>query len=294
VIPFIEERKQRPSERKATSMAIITIYQGASGSGEELAVAVAQALGYGCVSREVLVRTSLCYGIPEAKLNEIVEKGPSWWERFAQTLQPYRLAMQAAFCEILETEGYPGLVYHGHIGHELLPSFNHVLKVLLTAPMEMRIQQVRERQELSEVAARRYVEEVDKARSRRLMALFGADWRDASRFDLVVNLGRMSTQGATRLITEAVHLPDYQMTPASKQAFEDFALGTRVHAGLVMSKDPSQSSFDIKARDGAVAVKGTIPSWLSEDTVVAKIKEIPGVKTVKAEIANAPDLFIGD
>ena len=47
------------------------IYQGASGSGEELAEEVAQSLGYGCNSREVLIEASLTYGMPEAKLNEL-------------------------------------------------------------------------------------------------------------------------------------------------------------------------------------------------------------------------------
>ena len=76
-------------------MPIITIYQGASGEGQELAEAVAQALGYRCVGREVLVEASRRYGIPEAKLNEIVEKGPHWWERLLQDLRPYRTALQA-------------------------------------------------------------------------------------------------------------------------------------------------------------------------------------------------------
>src|ERR1700747_763844 len=99
-------------------MGIITIYQGASGSGEELAEAVAQSLGYGCISREVLVEASLNYGIPEAKLNKILEKDPSWWNRFLQNLHPYRIALQAAFCEIADENG---IVYHGHVGHELVP-----------------------------------------------------------------------------------------------------------------------------------------------------------------------------
>jgi hypothetical protein len=93
-------------------MQIITIYQGASGSGEELADGVAQALGYGCVDREVLVHTSLQYGIPETKLNEIVEREPSWWATFTRNLDPYRIALQAAFCEIARDNG---IVYHGHL-----------------------------------------------------------------------------------------------------------------------------------------------------------------------------------
>src|SRR5437899_5666394 len=222
--------------RRIAVMPIITIYQGASGEGQELAETVAEALGYRCVGREVLVEASRRYGIPEAKLNEIVEKGPHWWERLLQDLRPYRIALQATLCELAH-DGK--VVYHGHLGHELLPGIGHLLKVLLTAPIEFRIEQIRARQKLTDIAARHYIEEVDKARSRRLMAMFGTDWRDPSRFDLVLNLGRMSSEAARRLIIETVRLPDYEMTPVSKQAFADFSLAARVHAALVLSSSMS-------------------------------------------------------
>ncbi len=124
----------------------ITIYQGASGEGQELAETVAQALGYCCVGREVLVEASQRYLIPEAKLNAVFEKGPHWWERLLQDLRPYRTALQASLCELAQ-DGK--VVYHGHLGHELLSGIGHVLKVLLTAPLEFRIEQVRARQNLT-------------------------------------------------------------------------------------------------------------------------------------------------
>ena len=261
-------------------MAIITIYQGASGSGEELAEALAQSLGYGCISREVLVKASLHYGIPEAKLNEILEKDPSWWNRFMQNLHPYRIALQAAFCEIADENG---IVYHGHVGHELVPDLSHVLKVLLMAPLEMRIEQVKARFKFNTGQARRYIGEVDKARSRRLMAMFGADWRDPSRFDLVLNLGKISTEAAKRIILDTIRLPDYQMTPASKQAFSDFALSARVHAALLLSSTMSGATLDVKAKEGQVSISGTVPYWVSDDTVLTQIHKIQGVKAVRME-----------
>jgi len=263
-------------------MQIITIYQGASGSGEELAQAVAQSLGYGCVSRASLVEASLQYGISQAKLTDILDREPTWWAGFTRNLEPYRIALQAAFCQVARE---PGIVYHGHIGHELLPTFQHVIKVLLTAPMEMRIAQVRGRQTIDETAARRYVEEIDKARTRRLQELFGKDWRDASRYDLVVNLGHMSLATATHLIVETAHAPDYQMTTTSKQAFEDFALAARVRATLGHTDNLSHARFDIKANEGAISISGTIPLWLSEIDIVEQIRNIPGVKDVKADLA---------
>ena len=98
-------------------MPIITIYQGASGEGQELAESVAKALGYRCLGREVIVETSRRYGIAEAKLNELFEKKPHWWEDLLQDLRPYRMALQAALCELTDNGQ---VVYHGHVGHELL------------------------------------------------------------------------------------------------------------------------------------------------------------------------------
>jgi osmotically-inducible protein OsmY len=89
-------------------------------------------------------------------------------------------------------------------------------------------------------------------------------------------------------------LPDYQVTPASKQAFLHFALAVRVRAALVLSPDLSGALFDVKALDGEVAVSGILPSWFSEDKVITKIKEVPGVRSVKAELENNPvDLNFG-
>jgi cytidylate kinase len=271
-------------------MPIITIYQGASGEGQELAESVAQALGYRCVGREVLVEAARRYRIPEAKLNEIVEKGPHWWERLLHDLRPYRIALQAALCELI-AEGK--IVYHGHLGHELLPGIGHVLKVMLTAPMEHRIGQTRARQNLAEAAARHYVEEIDKARSRRLMAMFGTDWRDPNRYDLVLNVARMRMEGAKRMIVEAAKLEEYQPTSESKQAFDDFALGSRVHAVLVTSPDVRGSALEVRAEGGVVHIKGRVEHG-AEDKIVAMVRSVSGVSKVTTDLYSvAPEAFLG-
>ncbi len=261
-------------------MPIITIYQGASAEGQELAEIVAQALGYRCVGREILVRASRRYGIPEAKLNEVVEKGPHWWERLLRDLRPYRIALQATLCEAAR-DGK--IVYHGHLGHELLPGIGHVLKVLLTAPIEFRIEQIQARQSITERAARHYVEEVDKARSRRLMAMFGVDWRDPNRYDLVINMAKMSLEGAQRVIVEAAKLETYQATSASNQAFNDLALGSRVLATLLASPDVQGSALEVRAKGGRIQVKGRVEEGM-ENAVVTLVENVPGVIHVTTDL----------
>jgi cytidylate kinase len=265
-------------------MPIITIYQGASGEGQELAEAVAQELGYRAVGREVLVEASRRYRIPEARLSEIVEKGPHWWERLLEDVRPYRIALQAALCELARDSN---VVYHGHLGHELLPGISHVLKVLLSAPMEYRVRQVRARQGLTDASARKYIDELDKARSRRLMEMFGSDWHDPNRYDVVLNMGKIRREGAKQVIVEAAKLEEYQPTPASLQAFDDLAIAARVHSTLLASPHLQGSSLEVRAGAGHVHVKGRIDHGL-EDEVIRLAKNVSGVVRVTTDLYSIP------
>ena len=268
-------------------MAIITIYRGAFASGEALAESVARTLGYRCVSREVLLEASQRYAIPEAKLNEILDREPHWWERCLENMQPYRIALQAALCEVSQGGN---LVYHGHMGHELLPGIRHVLKVLLTAPMEFRIKQVRAQQGLDKAAARRYIDQVDAARTRRLLALFGTDWRDPSRYDLALNMGQMSLDVATHLIVEVVRHEDYRPTAASEQDFQNLSLAVRVQAELMMS--PRLRNFNVRAEQGQVHVEGVLTQSVSEQEIIRLIERVPGVAKVVTDIKSPQEYAV--
>jgi len=111
----------------------------------------------------------------------------------------------------------------------------------------------------------------------------------------VVNLGYMSLETAQRVIVETARSPDYQMTPLSARQFADFALASRVHASLLLSGELAQARVDITARDGDVAISGTIPDWASEEEILERIQKLPGVKRVRGDLTNlSPSLGLGD
>ena len=265
-------------------MPIVTIYRGAFTTGEEIANGVARALGYRCVSRKVLIEGSRSYGISEAKLNEVLEKDPHWWERWLQNTRPYRVALQAAMCEVAQKSN---IVYHGHIGHELLPGIRHVLKVMLTAPLDFRIKQVQSQHGLDEVRARRYIDQVDEARTRRLVALFGTDWRDITRYDLALNVAQLGIEGVTRIIVEAARLERYQPTAASEADFKNLVLASRVQAVLVMSPSFRDLGVTLRAENGEVHVLGAFARSVSEEELVRVIKSVPGVTKVVTDCLPA-------
>ncbi|TAK07406.1 BON domain-containing protein [bacterium] len=266
-------------------MPIITISRGAFSGGQALAERVAAVLRYRCVSREVLVEASERYGIPEAKFTEVLETVPHWWERWQESLRLYRIVLQAAMCEVAQGGN---LVYHGHAGQELFPGIRHVLKVHLTAPVTYRIQQVQSRQGFSEAAALQYIEQVDKARSRRLQAIFGANWRDPSRYDLVLNVAQMSLESAAHLVVEAVRREDYQPTAESEQAFQDLTITARVQAALIISPKTRNLTINIRVERGQVHASGILAQSELEQEITRIIEGVDGVKKVVADFESPP------
>jgi len=264
-------------------MSIVTIYEGVSGA-DEVARKTADSLGYRLAGRDELVETLQNYGVPRATLDEITEKEPHWWQRWLQDLHPYRIALQASLCE-LARDG--NLVYHGHVGHELLPGIAHVLRVLITASLEYRIQELRSRRQLDEGAARKQIEHRDRARSRRLMALFGHSWQDISRYDIVLNLA-IGTEAASQMIAAAAGLEAFRETPASKQAFANLALASTAHAKLLESRHFRNLPIDLKADQGVVVVSGVVSRGISEAAIVDVINNVPGVSKVETDFVHLP------
>ena len=80
-------------------MSIITISHEAFGAGRAIAETVAEMLGYRCISREVLITARRRYGIPEAKLFEVLEE------------KPHQLAQEG------------NIAYHGRAGQGFLAAF---------------------------------------------------------------------------------------------------------------------------------------------------------------------------
>jgi cytidylate kinase len=264
-------------------MPIITIFGGTFGDDEELARNVATKLDCQFVSREIFVAASQRCDVPEAKLNDIVEKQPHWWERWHENLGPYRIALEAAMSEAALAEN---LVYVGHVGHGLLPGIRHVLRVLLTAPMEYRIEQVRQRQGLDSKAARRYIDHVEKAHTRRLMALFGSDWRDPAQYALILNMAQMSSAAAENIIAHTMKLTDYQVTAESRQALGDLALTAKIQAHLLTHPKLRDLNVSVQAKQGDITLAGLLSESVSEYEVRRIVEGIPGVKNVMSDFVS--------
>jgi cytidylate kinase len=262
-------------------VSIITISRGTFSGGEALATGLAERLGYRCLSREVLLEAAWGYGVPVDKLSAAMEKPPPLWERLIGKRTPYLAYVRAALCD-QALEGR--LVYHGYVGHMVLPGVSHVLRVRAIADLDYRIQAAMRHQGLAHKDAVAYIERVDKERRQWARSAFDVEWDDPAHYDVILNLSRMSVATACETVLRLTASAEFQPTDASMKALRDLAVGNRVAATLARDPRTQGAALEVTADNGIVTVTGTTQSPALLEAVAAVAREVEGVKDIRSEV----------
>ncbi len=262
-------------------MAIITISRGTFSGGSELAERVAALLGYQCTSREVILEAAWGSGLPAEEITTAMDKRPSFWHRVMGQRTAYLTLVRAALCE--HARGGQ-LVYHGHVGHLLLPGISHVVRVRVIADMPFRIQAALPQHHTPE-AAQAYIEKVDQERREWVRFLFGVEWDDPLLYDLVLNLSRMSLDSACETVIQLAARPEFQSTPDSAKALRDLVLRSRVEAALAIDPRTREAHLTVTADDGAVEVIGEAHWPDGVEAVTSVAQQVEGVKALRSKVS---------
>jgi cytidylate kinase len=247
-------------------MSIITISRGSYSRGKEVAERVAQALGYECISRDVLLEVSEQFNIPEIKLVRAIHDAPSVLERFTYGKERYVAYIRAALLKHMQKDQ---VVYHGLAGHFFLQGIPHVLKVRIIADLEDRVQEEMRRENISAEEARYILKKDDDERRKWSLYLYGADTWDPKLYDMVLHIKTMSVEDAVNIILCAVKMPGFQTTPASQKILDDQTLAAVVQAALVEEFPTVQ----VSVLEGEVFV-GLKGSQAEQEEVMARIQRI--------------------
>ena len=199
-------------------MAIITVSRGSYHRGKEVAEKLARKLGYTCISREILLEASKEYNIPEIKLIRAIQDAPTILERLTRQKSKYLTFIRAALLKHVQRDN---VVYHGLFGHFFLQDIPHVLKVRIVADMDSRVADEVKREAISEVKARELLMKDDQERRKWSLYLYGADWWDATLYDLVIHLKTIKVDYAVDLLREMVRQPEFQTTQDSQDAINN-------------------------------------------------------------------------
>ncbi len=265
-------------------MSIIAISRGTFSGGEALANQLAERLDYRCLAREANLETAAQrFLVPTEELAAAMEKRPTFWERVVGERAAHLAFVRAALCQ----QALGGrLVYHGYLGHFLLPGISHVISVRAVADTDFRVRAAQRQRNLTREDALAYIEKTDRERREWTRFLFEVDWEDPRLYDLVVNLSRMSLHAACETVVRLAEQDEFKPTPASLKAMEDLALHSQVSAALAMDFRTRGAELTITADGGIVTVTGRSRWPEVADAVPAVVRHVPGVKEVKCEITG--------
>jgi cytidylate kinase len=247
-------------------MSIITISRGSYSRGKEVAEKLAMALGYKCLSRDILLEASERYDIPEIKLIRAIHDAPSILERFTYNKEQYVAYIRAALLWHAQKDN---LVYHGLAGHFLLQGIPHVLKVRILAGLEDRVQEEMKRENISADEARRILQKDDEERRRWSLKLYGIDTTDSSLYDLVIHIKSITVNDAVEIIKCALQGSGFQSTPEAQNLVDELSLAAQVESVLVQEFPGTK----VEAKGGEVFVY-LKPALGGDEDLMARIKRL--------------------
>lgn len=211
-------------------MAIITISRGSYSRGKEVAEALAEKLGYECVSRDILLETCEEFSIPEIRLVKALHDAPSVLDRFSHGRERYISYFRAAFLSHMVSDN---IVYHGLSGHFFLQGIAHVVKTRIIANMEDRIREEMKRENSSAEEARYILKKDDDERRKWSMSLYGKDTWNCSLYDLVLSIDIMTVDNVVDILYGVVKGGRFDATPESTAMLKEKALLANIHAKIV-------------------------------------------------------------
>jgi hypothetical protein len=178
-------------------------------------------------------------------------------------------------------------VFLGRGSHLLLRDFRCALHVWVTASPESRIRTLLD-QGFTREAAARAIKRSDDERSALVKFAFGVDWEDPARYDLVLNMDKLTVPVAVSTVLHVVRSP--AISDASGEALRALsmlALARRAEAALLeatMRQGFSASLSVAVVEPGTVRVSGDVETPERRAEAEDILRAVKGVESVENAI----------
>jgi CMP/dCMP kinase len=181
-------------------VAAITISRQVSSRGDDLAIRVAQQLGWRIISRELINKAALAAGAPQVALAEIDEldflglrPAPREWRAYREQVE--------GIIQVLAEAG--NIVIVGRGGQVVLRDRPEVLHLRVVAPLDKRVSWLQTAENLSPQAAEARLLQSDKRRTAYLRRSYKVDPDDPTHYHLTINTGCFDLTQAVGLVVQA-------------------------------------------------------------------------------------------
>jgi len=201
------EIEKRGAEKEVEDF--VTISRAVGSRGTEVARRLAQRLGWPLFDKEILQHMAGDDQVRARLYEEMDERDTSWLESVLRWLLKGEFRKEDYFHRLSETvlaiARQGPAIFLGRGVDFILPQ-DRGLRVRFLAPEESRVREYARQNQCDEKVARGRIARIEHERSEFIRRFFGKTKADPLRFDLILNLGRVSQDDAVELIVTALRL----------------------------------------------------------------------------------------
>ncbi|MBN2552268.1 MAG: cytidylate kinase family protein [Spirochaetales bacterium] len=269
---------------------MVTISREAGAGGDEIARLLAEELKWDFLDREALERLLAERGVPKGEVEIYDEKRPGLWHRFSAERDRYLNFMKMAGYDFARRGS---CVIMGRGGQIMFRDVPGTVRVRVVAPLEDRIEAVREKLHSDQRRARQAVQHEDNERAGFHRFFFHVKWDTPELYDLVINTRSISRRSAVDLIRSVLEAEEVAALNKEKaRKLEDLYLAQTVIIAILYEQQLPVHFLEVQAVSGTVTIKGTAGSRDSVARCETAAANVPGVTTVANQVAFVPE-YVG-
>jgi cytidylate kinase len=269
-------------------MKWVTVSRKMGTRGTDIAKQVASELGYRLYDTDTISQMAQELDVLESGRTSDEAAPSSFQQIFSQRPIVY---LERLYSVVYEVAKQSDAVFLGRSGHILLRDFSCALHVWVTASPQTRVRTLLDQGWTREAAARA-IERSDDQRSAVVKFAFGEDWGDPARYDLVLNMDKLTVPVAVSTVLHVVRSP--AISDASTEALRALgmlALTCRAEATLMEATGTQGfvSRLSVAAvAPGKVQVSGNVDTEARKNEAERVLRAVKGVESIENVIRVIP------
>lgn len=248
--------------------------------GKRVAEGVASALDAALIHYEIIDHLGDRNRVRKSHVVRLLDQG----DQIDRPLTPEEtLPTILSATEILDIAAIPeNVVLRGWGAVALLREVPHVVRVRITAPLEVRVRNLMASvRDADEAAVREEIRLFDEAHAAVMKRHFGVDFRDPDLYDLVLDTSELPPAECAQCVVDFSRDQRFTETRTSRMRLVSLTTAAHVRALLKLHPPTRNLDLDIDVRDGVVELRGGVPSEELRKRSEQVAMRVPGVTSVQ-------------
>jgi cytidylate kinase len=192
----------KPGSRRRPVMAVLTISREFESGGREVGQAVAKLMNYEYIDRKTILEDMRRAGKQwEEQASHFDENYPNVAERYEWAFRGF-VALNQYY--MLDYATRDSVVIMGRGGNFLLRGIPYALRIMIKAPIELRIRKLINWEGMNSENARWLIEKADREMAQSVYLMHGRKWDDPGEYDMVFDTSGTTIDQIIPLVREGL------------------------------------------------------------------------------------------